>query len=148
VTRFRVNRRPSWERRADLGHGDGLNAWRDMVIAQAASGEGKGGCPLGSLAGQLAGTDPHARAPLAAGFRQWRAAISDGLRRLHQAGQLPDGTDPTPSRSLSSPRSGAAFSWPRSSGMPAPWKRRSTPLLQLARTSCPDIPASKATPAT
>jgi AcrR family transcriptional regulator len=70
------------QRQADLGSAGGLRAWRDAVIAQARSEQGKGGCPLGSLAGQLAETDPHARALLAAGFGQW------------QAGQLPDGTDP------------------------------------------------------
>jgi TetR/AcrR family transcriptional regulator, transcriptional repressor for nem operon len=82
------------QRQADLGSADGLSAWRDMVIAQAGSEEGKGGCPLGSLAGQLAETDPHARTLLASGFGQWQAAIADGLRRLHDAGHLPDGTDP------------------------------------------------------
>jgi TetR/AcrR family transcriptional regulator, transcriptional repressor for nem operon len=45
------------QRQADLGSGEGLRAWRDMVIAQAGSGRGQGGCPLGSLAGQLAETD-------------------------------------------------------------------------------------------
>jgi TetR/AcrR family transcriptional regulator, transcriptional repressor for nem operon len=40
------------QRQADLGSAEGLRGWRDMVIAQARSGEGKGGCPLGSLAGQ------------------------------------------------------------------------------------------------
>jgi TetR/AcrR family transcriptional regulator, transcriptional repressor for nem operon len=82
------------QRQADLGRAEGLKAWRDMVIAQARSSEGRGGCPLGSLAGQLAETDPHARALLASGFGQWQAAISDGLRRLHDAGHLADGTDP------------------------------------------------------
>ncbi len=78
------------QRQADLGSPDGLRAWRDTVIAQAGSSNGKGGCPLGSLAGQLAETDPGARALLAAGFEQWSAAISDGLRRLQAAGHLPD----------------------------------------------------------
>ncbi len=82
------------QRRADLGSAGGLEAWRDMVIAQATTSEGAGGCPLGSLAGQLAETDPDARALLASGFGQWQAAIADGLRRLHEAGHLPDGTDP------------------------------------------------------
>jgi TetR/AcrR family transcriptional regulator, transcriptional repressor for nem operon len=82
------------QRQADLGRAEGLKAWRDMVIAQARSSEGRGGCPLGSLAGQLAETDPHARALLASGFGQWQAAIGDGLRRLHDAGHLADGTDP------------------------------------------------------
>ena len=44
--------------------------------------------------GQLAETDAQARALIAAGFGQWSAAISDGLRGLHAAGHLPDGTDP------------------------------------------------------
>ena len=81
------------QRQADLGSPDGLRAWRDTVIAEAKSSNGKGGCPLGSLAGQLAETDPRARALIAAGFEQWSAAISDGLRRLQAAGRLPAGID-------------------------------------------------------
>ena len=81
------------QRQADLGTPEGLRAWRDMVIAQAKSSNGKGGCPLGSLAGQLAETDPRARALIAAGFGQWSAAISDGLRRLQATGRLPASID-------------------------------------------------------
>jgi TetR/AcrR family transcriptional repressor of nem operon len=81
------------QRQADLGSPEGLRAWRDMLMAQVQSSQGQGGCPLGSLAGQLAETDAQARALIAAGFGQWSAAISDGLRRLSAAGHLPDGTD-------------------------------------------------------
>jgi TetR/AcrR family transcriptional regulator, transcriptional repressor for nem operon len=81
------------QRQADLGSPDGLRAWRDTVIAQAKSSNGRGGCPLGSLAGQLAETDPRARALIAAGFEQWSAAISDGLRELQAAGRLPAAID-------------------------------------------------------
>jgi AcrR family transcriptional regulator len=82
------------QRQADLGTPEGLRAWRDMLIATAQTADGRGGCPLGSLAGQLAETNPSARALLAAGFGEWSAAIGDGLRNLHAAGYLPDGTDP------------------------------------------------------
>ena len=82
------------QRQADLGSVAGLRAWRDMVIAQAGNDEGKGGCPLGSLAGQLAETDPAARALIADGFARWSAAIGDGLRALQTAGHLPAGTSP------------------------------------------------------
>jgi AcrR family transcriptional regulator len=82
------------QRQADLGTPEGLRAWRDMVIAEVQTSQGQGGCPLGSLAGQVAETDADARDLLAAGFGQWSAAIGDGLRRLHAAGDLPDGTDP------------------------------------------------------
>jgi TetR/AcrR family transcriptional regulator, transcriptional repressor for nem operon len=80
--------------RADLASGQGLRAWRDMMVAQARRSRGKGGCPLGSLSGQLAETDPRARGLLAAGLGQWSALISDGLRDLQDAGQLPAGIDP------------------------------------------------------
>ena len=82
------------QRQADLGSPQGLRAWRDMVIAEVESSQGQGGCPLGSLAGQVAETDGQARTLLAAGFGQWSAAIGDGLRNLHAAGHLPAGTDP------------------------------------------------------
>ena len=78
---------------ADLGTPGGLRAWRDTVIAQAQAAGGAGGCPLGSLAGQLAETDPRARARIAAGFEQWSAAISEGARRLQAAGHLPAAID-------------------------------------------------------
>lgn len=81
------------QRQADLGSPGGLRTWRDTVIAQAKSSNGRGGCPLGSLAGQLAETDPRARALIAAGFEQWSAAISDGLRELQAAGRLPAAID-------------------------------------------------------
>ena len=81
------------QRQADFGTACGLRAWRDTVIAQADATGGAGGCPLGSLAGQLAETDPRARAQIAAGFEQWSAAISEGARRLQAAGDLPASID-------------------------------------------------------
>ena len=82
------------QRQAGIGRAGGLEAWRDMVIAQAKSTGARGGCPLGSLGGQLAETDPQARAQLAAGFERWSATISDGLQALHAAGRIPGGIDP------------------------------------------------------
>jgi TetR/AcrR family transcriptional repressor of nem operon len=82
------------QRRADLGSAEGVRAWRDLAVAYAKSNEARGGCPLGSLAGQLAESDPQARGLLAAGFGQWSAAISDGLRARQGAGHLSAGIDP------------------------------------------------------
>jgi TetR/AcrR family transcriptional repressor of nem operon len=81
------------QEQADLGTTEGIKAWRDMVISAARSTGGKGGCPLGSLGGQLAETDPDARALIAAGFARWSAAIGDGLR-AQAAGRLPAGVTP------------------------------------------------------
>ena len=82
------------QRQAGLGDAGGLQAWRDMLITTAKNAGGRGGCPLGSLGGQLAESDPRARALIAAGFEQWSAAISDGLQALHAAGHLRAGLDP------------------------------------------------------
>jgi TetR/AcrR family transcriptional regulator, transcriptional repressor for nem operon len=82
------------QRRADLGTVEGLRAWRDMVIDAAKSDDGMGGCPLGSLGGQLAESDPEARALIASGFERWSAAIGEGLRSLHAAGHLPTEISP------------------------------------------------------
>ena len=80
--------------RQALSSANGVEAWRNMVITAAKRTKAKGGCPLGSLAGQLAESDPEARALIAAGFDQWAAAISDGLRSLHADGKLPSDIDP------------------------------------------------------
>ena len=80
--------------RQALGSPKGVEAWRNMVVTGVRSSQGKGGCALGSLGGQLAESDPEARALIAAGFDQWTAAISDGLRSLHADGKLPSDIDP------------------------------------------------------
>ena len=80
--------------RQALGSPKGVQAWRKMVVTGVRSTQGKGGCALGSLGGQLAESDPEARALIAAGFDQWAAAISDGLRSLHEDGKIPSDIDP------------------------------------------------------
>jgi TetR/AcrR family transcriptional regulator, transcriptional repressor for nem operon len=77
-----------------LGTANGVEAWRKMVIAAAKRTKAKGGCALGSLVGQLAESDPEARALIASGFDQWAAALGDGLRSLHAEGKLPPDVDP------------------------------------------------------
>ena len=77
-----------------LSSANGVEAWRNMVITAAKLTKAKGGCPLGSLGGQLAESDPEARALIAAGFDQWAAVIGDALRSLHADGKLPSGIDP------------------------------------------------------
>jgi TetR/AcrR family transcriptional regulator, transcriptional repressor for nem operon len=134
------------QRHADLGSAQGLRAWRDMVIAQASSDQGQGGCPLGSLAGQLAETDPNARALLADGFGQWQAAIGEGLRRLQQAGQLPDGTDTDALAVtlLATLQGGLLLAQVKRD--PRPLETAVDTLLQLARSARPDTPPDGETP--
>jgi TetR/AcrR family transcriptional regulator, transcriptional repressor for nem operon len=82
------------QRHADLGSVEGVQAWRHMVITAAQRVQAKGGCPLGSLGGQLAESDPEARSLMAAGFERWTTEISEGLRSLQASGQLPPSLDP------------------------------------------------------
>jgi TetR/AcrR family transcriptional regulator, transcriptional repressor for nem operon len=77
-----------------LSSANGVEAWRKMVISAAKRTKAKGGCQLGSLVGQLAESDPEARALIAAGFDQWAAALGDGLRSLQADGKLASDIDP------------------------------------------------------
>ena len=77
-----------------LRSANGVEAWRNMVIAAAKHTKAKGGCPLGSLGGQLAESDPEARALIAAGFEQWADIIGDALKSLRDDGKLPSDIDP------------------------------------------------------
>ncbi|WP_328457029.1 TetR/AcrR family transcriptional regulator [Amycolatopsis sp. NBC_00438] len=80
--------------RIALSGAHGVEAWRNMVISAARRTKAKGGCQLGSLVGQLAETDPEARALIAAGFDQWSATIAEGLRSLRADGELQSDIDP------------------------------------------------------
>ena len=71
-----------------------LRTWRDAIVGVQHARNYQGGCPIGSLAGELAETDPDARADLAAGFGRWEAAIRDGLRTMHERGDLRQDADP------------------------------------------------------
>jgi TetR/AcrR family transcriptional regulator, transcriptional repressor for nem operon len=73
---------------------DALRAWRDQAVAIQRQLECKGGCPIGTLAGELAETDPDARADIAAGFARWEGAIAQGIEAMHERGELPASVDP------------------------------------------------------
>lgn len=70
-----------------------LKAWRDAVVRLNKSVR-YGGCPLGSLASELANDDEAARQRLAAGFATWREGIEQGLVRMRARGDLADAADP------------------------------------------------------
>ncbi|HXO52476.1 MAG TPA: TetR family transcriptional regulator C-terminal domain-containing protein [Mycobacterium sp.] len=53
-----------------------------------------GGCPLGSLASELADHHPAVRADLMSSFARWESAIRDGLQLMVDRGELDSGADP------------------------------------------------------
>jgi len=72
----------------------GIDRWFDALVAMQAERQACGGCPIGSLAGQLAERDPQARAAIADGLARWEAHLREGLQRMKQRGRLRPGADP------------------------------------------------------
>ena len=72
----------------------GIDRWFDFMVQHQIQEQARGGCPIGSLAGQLAESDPDARAAIAAGFGRWEAHIRDGLTRMKAHGKLRKDADP------------------------------------------------------
>ena len=66
----------------------GLRAWRDFIVGLERRADCQGGCPIGSLASELADADHAARVDVAASFGRWEAAIRAALERMHARGQL------------------------------------------------------------
>jgi TetR/AcrR family transcriptional regulator, transcriptional repressor for nem operon len=73
---------------------DALRAWRDQAVAIERQLQCRGGCPIGSLAGEIAECDESAREDIAVGFARWESAIGEGIRAMHSRGELRADTDP------------------------------------------------------
>ena len=70
-----------------------LRAWRDAIVRLNKAAQGKG-CPLGSLASELANESEPARKRLAGSFAMWRGHIEQGLTKMHECGELAASADP------------------------------------------------------
>ncbi len=73
----------------------GIDRWFDFMVQHQIEQQARGGCPIGSLAGQLAERDPAARAAIAAGLERWEAHLRDGLIRMKTRGKLCNDADPS-----------------------------------------------------
>ena len=71
-----------------------IAAWFDDLVQLQVDRHAIGGCPIGSLAGELVETDEQARTELAAGFDRWEAPLREGLRQMQADGKLRRGADP------------------------------------------------------
>ena len=78
----------------DLSTWAAIAAWFDDLVQLQIDRHASGGCPIGSLAGELAETDEQARTELAAGFDRWEAPLREGLRQMQAEGKLRRGADP------------------------------------------------------
>lgn len=74
----------------------GIDRWFGAMVELQRERSARGGCPIGSLAGQLAERDPGARAAIADGLGRWEAHLRDGLTRMRDRGELASDADPAP----------------------------------------------------
>ncbi len=78
-------RTPGWE---------GIRAWLDAVI-EAQKGAGyRGGCPIGSMAAELAERDPRLRTRIGEALERKRSALAGRLWELRREGLLSESADP------------------------------------------------------
>jgi TetR/AcrR family transcriptional repressor of nem operon len=77
----------------ELDSFDALDRWRDLLVDLQEQRDCVGGCPIGSIAAELADNDPHARADLVDSFERWEAPIRAGLARMRARGELRPDTD-------------------------------------------------------
>jgi AcrR family transcriptional regulator len=62
--------------------------WRTAVVELQRASQCAGGCPIGSLASELADNDEDARLALSAGFDRWGQVISEGVRTMQRRGRI------------------------------------------------------------
>jgi TetR/AcrR family transcriptional regulator, transcriptional repressor for nem operon len=72
----------------------GIERYLDMTVADQVERQARG-CPIGSLAPQLAEHDEGARLELADGLARWEQALRDGLETMAARGELRTNADPS-----------------------------------------------------
>jgi TetR/AcrR family transcriptional regulator, transcriptional repressor for nem operon len=72
----------------------GLERWRDALVQRNALRNGAYGCPLGSLASEVADQNDDQRTALAEHFQTWESLLVAGLARMRESGVLRPEADP------------------------------------------------------
>lgn len=72
----------------------GLELWRDEMVERNALRDGAYGCPLGSIANEIADHDEDTRRIIANHFDEWLQIIVDTIDRLKTRGVLREDADP------------------------------------------------------
>lgn len=71
-----------------------LRRWSAFVAQSVEAHQGKGGCPLGSLASELVDHSESARLLLAQSFQLWEGYLVTGLEAMSARGELRPSVDP------------------------------------------------------
>jgi TetR/AcrR family transcriptional regulator, transcriptional repressor for nem operon len=69
--------------------------WRNQLVRDQRDNHCAGGCPLGSIANELADTDEGNRVVLVDSFNRWELTFRTGIQRMQTAGLISDGADPS-----------------------------------------------------
>ena len=72
----------------ELDSFEGIDRWFAALVALQEARGATGGCPIGSLVGQLAERDEPTRAALVSGFDRWERPLIEGLERMRERGLL------------------------------------------------------------
>jgi TetR/AcrR family transcriptional repressor of nem operon len=72
----------------ELDSFEAIDRWFDGLVALQEERGSVGGCPIGSLVGQLAERDDQTRAALATGFERWEQPLTAGLTAMRDRGEL------------------------------------------------------------
>src|SRR5947207_8397130 len=73
---------------------EGLQRWCDHFLTVTRATQGAGGCPLGSLVGELADQSEPARRVLAQCFAEWQSYLSERFAAMRDKGELAAQADP------------------------------------------------------
>ena len=73
---------------------EGLQRWCDHFVTATRATHGAGGCPIGSLVGELADQSEPARRVLAQCFAEWQSYLSEGFEAMRNNGELAAQADP------------------------------------------------------
>ena len=65
-----------------------LRSWRDNLVEANSSWVTFGGCPIGTLASEVAGDDTAASQATSRAFDTWCSALSAGMQRIIDSGEL------------------------------------------------------------
>jgi TetR/AcrR family transcriptional repressor of nem operon len=65
-----------------------IRRWLDALVQLQVAAGARGGCPVGSLVGQLAEGDEQTRSVLADSFARWEEPLRHGLRSMQERGKL------------------------------------------------------------
>lgn len=93
VLRHQLERVLAEQSRFDVATWEGIRGWLESMLVGQVQRACSGGCPLGSLAAEVADQDARLRTLAAEAFARWEGELTKGLRSLKDKGELRSDAD-------------------------------------------------------